>query len=578
MRYFLLLLLFVGGVRMAGARPLAAPVDSVRLLLDRAEKQLLSSLPLAQRTMQQALAVARRQGQARNISLCLRRSADLSQNSGFNPEAQAVYEDALQWARRAHWVEGEGDTYLGLGQVAYNQYDFRGALRFYQQAGQAYAAVPNDSIRAYGQQVVLNNIGSTYIELHELAPAARALRQALALPRAAAHPEQMATAYYNLGDVQLAAHSPDSARVNALRGLHLAESTSDSADSYTQLAKCALALHRPTAAYPQVLQALQMARRSGYVDAESEALDVLAAALAALRRPAAYDTLRRYLALHDTLLAKDRTAAVAQAQVRFRSREQQAQIRALQQDRRLAAQAQELSRLRARQQLVGLGGLLALALALGGSLFWRYRRHQAAREMALRTRLAADLHDDVGNLLTQISMESSLLRETPHTPLETLARLESLATASRQAALQMTDVIWGLGDESLTLRQLLARMHDHAQEVLPAAGLDIEFLVPASLPDPVLPAELRHNLYLIYKEALHNVVKHAQATLVTVQLNHGPTGLVLTVADNGRGHDGAPRPGGRGLRNMQARAQAVGGSVCYLPQPTGFAVRAELPG
>ena len=120
-------------------------------------------------------------------------------------------------------------------------------------------------------------------------------------------------------------------------------------------------------------------------------------------------------------------------------------------------------------------------------------------------------------------------------------------------------------------------MRDHAQEVLPPAGLDVQFRVPADLPDPALAPALRHNFYLIYKEALHNVVKHARATTVTVQLAAAAGGLALTVADDGRGHDGRPRPGGRGLANMQARARAVGGTVRYEPWATGFAVVVAVP-
>jgi len=105
----------------------------------------------------------------------------------------------------------------------------------------------------------------------------------------------------------------------------------------------------------------------------------------------------------------------------------------------------------------------------------------------------------------------------------------------------------------------------------------VRFQVPADLPDPELSPNLGHQLYLIYKEALHNVVKHARATTVTVQLAATTAGLTLTVADDGRGHDGQPRPGGHGLTNMQARAQAVGGTVHYQSQPTGFAVVVGLP-
>jgi signal transduction histidine kinase len=92
-----------------------------------------------------------------------------------------------------------------------------------------------------------------------------------------------------------------------------------------------------------------------------------------------------------------------------------------------------------------------------------------------------------------------------------------------------------------------------------------------------LAPDLRHNLYLIYKEALHNVVKHARATTVTVQLAATTAGLALTVADDGCGYNSHLRPGGHGLVNMQVRAQAVGGTVRYAPQPAGFAVVVILP-
>lgn len=225
---------------------------------------------------------------------------------------------------------------------------------------------------------------------------------------------------------------------------------------------------------------------------------------------------------------------------------------------------------------------LLVAVAAGGVYQWQQRRSQLREqywqaEQALRQRLAADLHDDVGNLLTQISLHSSLLRETPHSPAQTVARLDALAAASRQAAQQMSDVVWGLEVDDLRLSQLLARMRDHAQEVLPPAGLDVRFQVPTDLPDPELTADRRHHLYLIYKEALHNVVKHARATTVTVQLAATGAGLALTVADDGRGHDCQLRPGGHGLANMQARARAVGGTVCYEPLVTGFAVVVTVP-
>ena len=133
--------------------------------------------------------------------------------------------------------------------------------------------------------------------------------------------------------------------------------------------------------------------------------------------------------------------------------------------------------------------------------------------------------------------------------------------------------------KQLSPSQLLARMRDHAQEVLPPAGLNVRFQVPADLPDPALAPDLLHNLYLIYKEALHNAVKHARgATLVTIGLTHEAGQLCLTVRDNAPGPAPVARSGGRGLANMRQRAEAMGGALHFVAEATGFGVVACLPG
>lgn len=244
----------------------------------------------------------------------------------------------------------------------------------------------------------------------------------------------------------------------------------------------------------------------------------------------------------------------------------------------LLRQQQEVERLRHRQQVVGLG---ALALLLAGGLHRYYRRRQAGREAALRQRLATDLHDDVGNLLTQVSMQADLLREMPTTSADQLlTRLPCLSDTSRWATRQMADVVWGLHTSTLTLPELLSHMREHAYEVLPSAGLTIDFAVAPAV-SSCHPASLTcQYLYLIYKEALHNVVKHARhATLVTVRVFADGTGLCLRVQDNGQAPT-SPAPGrtsGHGLRSMRQRAEELGGTLHAAAEAEGFALVVCLP-
>jgi signal transduction histidine kinase len=555
---------------------------------------------VANRTNQQALRLALRLGDLRLISDRWRAVGD-TYDPNESTQGQHCYEQALATARQAHWAVGMGHAYMGLGMKATDIDDNQRALLLYQQAAQQFETMPataaNQADRARYRLLVLANQISVYCQLNDDATAARLCRQALAVRAQAlatapneAWRQQFVQRISNVtcnvlwmqSNVYEKAHQLDSARRCAEQGLRLATHTENQADFRLNLAGIALAQHQPVVAHQQLRLGLQLARQSGYSGPLEDGLKLLPQVLHALHRPEAYDSLQAYVTLMDTVNAQARLEAIAQAQARFDNREQQARIRALEQDRRLARQGQELTRLRTRQERLGLGALGALLLAGGGALFARYRRRQAAARTAaatkLRQRLAADLHDDVGNLLTQISMQSSLLREVPGSPEQLLARLDQLTTTARQATQQMSDVVWGLNQTQQTLPELLERMSDHAHEVLYPLGIEVDFEAAPAVATATLAPEILQSLYLIYKEALHNVVKHARATRVTVRLDYAaPAGLRLEVRDNGQGPAGAPRPDGNGLRNMQARAQAIGGSVQYEQPAPGFAVVATLP-
>ncbi|MDO7873511.1 histidine kinase [Hymenobacter sp. ASUV-10] len=427
----------------------------------------------------------------------------------------------------------------------------------------------------YLELAMLSTLTQTYSVLGDLPAAERTAQEAVRLGYRSKQTSQLENALGNLAVVMhrlgRAAAFDTLASYNALhedlRNAGQAQALTDAQTRYDVAGKQAR------------IQELEQSRRLA-------SLQATALRLQAGQREATYrDTLGRRAArqtqerLRQQLAAQQQTAHLAATTQQVQALTQRTQLQT--QQARLQAQAAELARLRTRQERAGLGVLVVLLLAGAGVLFARYRRRQAtaraAAATALRQRLAADLHDDVGNLLTQISMQSSLLREVPGSPAQLLARLDQLTTTARQATQQMSDVVWGLHQTQQTLPELLERMSDHAHEVLYPLGIEIDFEAsPAATAAPLAPEALQ-SLYLIYKEALHNVVKHARATRVTVRLDHSAAGLRLLVRDNGQGHDGTARLGGNGLRNMQTRAQAVGGIVAYEEAGPGFAVVATLP-
>ncbi|MDQ2771827.1 MAG: histidine kinase [Bacteroidota bacterium] len=285
---------------------------------------------------------------------------------------------------------------------------------------------------------------------------------------------------------------------------------------------------------------------------------------------------REALRLTEQIQAADSTQQAHESQrlaedlrVGYETEQAEQRVKVLEQDQQLAA-------LRRQRELAGgMGaGLLGLVLAVGGLV--RYRRRQRRKEHLLRQRLAADLHDDVGGLLTQISIDSALL----HTGIAThdqQQRLVRIAESSRQAVRQMGDIIWSIDSPEGTWANVIDRMRDQAYEVLAPVGIEIDFVVAPAVPALSLGLLPCQQLYLIYKEALHNVVKHSGAGLVRVVLEQRENQLVLLVHDNGRGKT-SPAPGqGRGLGNMRRRAESVGGTVEYgCGQAAGFRVLVRL--
>jgi signal transduction histidine kinase len=444
--------------------------------------------------------------------------------------AQAYIVQARGLLAAAHDPLGTGYVYQTLGDLSRQRGQWLAARRAYSQARANYAQVYTER----GLLPIDISIAEMTHQLGELQAAHLAATQLLHQAQASGTPEQVAQAALLLARTWLPAR-PDSAR---------------------RYAALSLATARPRHLQPQARDAAQLLGQTS---------DQLG------QGHAAYQYQLLASAYADSLSGEDTRRRLAAAQARALRTRAQIQVDLLQQQ-------QLLERLGHRQQVVGLVGLGVL---LVGGVFWYYRRRQASREAALRQRLAADLHDDVGNLLTQVSMEADILRETSSaSPAQAQVRLQRLSDTSRRAKRQMADVVWGLHTSALTLSELLTHMRDHAYEVLPAAGLLVDFAVePEALARNPSPNTC-HHLYLIYKEALHNAVKHARhATQVTVLVFAKGRDLGLRVQDDGQ-PPSAPvptRPDSHGLRNMRQRAEALGGTLHAAPGPEGFVLEASLP-
>ncbi|MDB6038129.1 MAG: hypothetical protein JWM99_1970 [Verrucomicrobiales bacterium] len=210
--------------------------------------------------------------------------------------------------------------------------------------------------------------------------------------------------------------------------------------------------------------------------------------------------------------------------------------------------------------------LTALA-AIGGMVLAIYhlreaRRHELER---LRVRIASDLHDDVGSSLWSITLLSQMLEKHGAVGPDERQDIGEINRIAVQTSNSIRDIVWLINPAFDTVQDLALRMRDFAGTAL--RGTEYQFHCPESGLSRKLPLDFRKNLFLLFKEALTNVARHAHATRVEVYLDEPPGAWRLTIRDNGVGFNPEAPASGNGLKNLRARAEKIGARLSIKSFP-----------
>lgn len=203
--------------------------------------------------------------------------------------------------------------------------------------------------------------------------------------------------------------------------------------------------------------------------------------------------------------------------------------------------------------------------------------HQHALDRE-RARIAHDIHDDLGSRLSQISILGELADRSLASPDAAREQLGKIRATTGEVFQALDEIVWAANPKQDSVAGLVSYLREFAPEFLGAAGLTCRLDFPSPVPVQPLSAEARHHLFLAVKEALNNVVKHAQATEVSLRLRLDNRTLTLVLADNGRGF-AAAEPGssglGNGLPSLRERITSLGGEFTLDSVP-GRGTRIEF--
>ncbi|MFQ5605195.1 MAG: two-component regulator propeller domain-containing protein [bacterium] len=200
--------------------------------------------------------------------------------------------------------------------------------------------------------------------------------------------------------------------------------------------------------------------------------------------------------------------------------------------------------------------LLFAAIAGTIILFHNYRISRRLELERIRTRLASDLHDDIGSTLTKIAVHSEIIQTTNENS-KILSSAKKIGEMSREIVTTMSDIVWSIDSRNDTIGDLLDRMRDFAMNTLSPKQIKVTFQSDGLDCAKILPAGIRQNLYLIFKETINNIARHSSAKNVHIHLNNKGSEFYLTISDDGKGFDESKIRVGNGLKNMRMRAKRL---------------------
>jgi signal transduction histidine kinase/ligand-binding sensor domain-containing protein len=240
-------------------------------------------------------------------------------------------------------------------------------------------------------------------------------------------------------------------------------------------------------------------------------------------------------------------------------------------------------------------GLCLAFVAVSGGLIQAWRLRLQRRILHLehlhaldteRARIAHDIHDDLGSRLSQLSVLGELAGRDVEAAAPVQPHLEQLRATTGEAFQALDEIVWAVNPKQDSVAGLMAYLREFGPEFLSPVGIRCRLDFPSPAPDVPLDSEKRHHLFLVVKEALNNVVKHARATEVWLRLSLKDKSLSLTIEDNGHGF-AFPQPStlnplppgmGNGLPNMRERLARLGGQFTLHSNPgQGTSIELTLP-
>lgn len=499
----------------------------------------------------QAIEYAHKVGDPNRLGLVYLNRGDLYMKKQDFKHALEDCEVALEYAEASNNDDRRARILQTIGSVNFYQQQYPKALDYYTKALVLYEQLGNDRMAA----IVYNNNGNIYKRLKDFQKAEQSFLKAILLGQELDDKVNLSMYHGNIADVYLEENQISKAEKAANQALQYARDI----DIITQegisleiIARVLLKKGEWSNAIEKAEQAKAIAVENEDINTVINATNLLAEAyIQTGQATEAYENLKLAKRLNDSIIHLQFNEDISAMQAKFDVDSKDKEIKIL-------AQEATINDEKLGRQRLWLALLSLLVLTVGVAAFNyinRVKLNKKLQEMELRSKIAADLHDEVGSSLSSIHLLSAMAHNKEKEAGQKKL-MESVSTNAKETIEKMSDIVWLIKPVENDGESLKTRMEKYAFDMRDGGTFqlktDLEVLRRIEL-----SMDQRSNLYLIFKEALNNAAKYSNAKLIEVKAFSENKKLNLSIKDDGDGFEYHSSNEGNGLNNMRKRAEDI---------------------
>lgn len=561
----------------------------------------------AMKSAEKALAESKRLKFARGEVRALIRMGIIYDVQSKNDQAIDMYEQSLQLAKKTKDQKAIASNLNNLGLIYWKNSELTEALTYLNRAYALFGVLEDE----YNMASAANNLGLIYEEMELHDKALSWSRKGLTHAKLANDADLQYDIYSNMGNVFQSIDQQDSSGIYSRKAIEGYRKNGNKYGLGISLCNLAISLKNDgasTESIPLLLESMALAKEIGHehsyvssginlsqayfdlkqFEKEREVLLKVYPEMLHLKsnelgykvcyalgknsyhfgdQEAARTYLEQYENFHAAYFKGIITKNLAEAEKKF-------QVRAERQQSALKLKEQEQARF--IDNLIWMASFVVVIFA-GILIFFVIRKRNLQQElinqrsvfdatMEERKRISYDLHDHVGSQLSYVVNNLELIQHSD----QANERVKRTFTMSQAAMNSLRDTVWALHSEELTMGALTERMENLARRMLENTA-EIELLFASSVPaDLVIPQHYTMHIMRVFQEAIHNVYKHAQATVLNITISETAGDISITVSDNGIGiGDDPQKPFHYGLQSMKERAAKINGTLTIQPNANG---------